>query len=120
MYNYELQLDYPEDYQPAPLYDGFDLNDREKVEVLVNEALERLSRRKSIRFTEAELLRFGGAIELTLQDDLQGVDDRKALLDYVVDNYHQALEALDKISSGIDAIRSKQESPLTFDEEERT
>lgn len=119
MYNYELQLEYPKPYPTVEFDDGFDLSNREKVKALVNEALEGLSKRENIPFTEAELLRFGRAIELTLQDDLQGVLDQKGLLDYVVDNYEQALEAVDKISSGVAAMRSKEESPLAFDEEKR-
>lgn len=120
MYNYKLQLEYPKTYPTVEFNDGFDLNDRENVKALVNEALECLSKKNSIRFSEEEVKRAGYIVESILEEGLQGVDDRKSLIGYVVDNYDNRVQTFDKISSGIDAIRSKQESHLTFDEEERT
>jgi hypothetical protein len=116
MYNYKLQFDYPKDYRPAPLDDGFDLNDSEKVKPLVDEALKCLLERKTIDSTK-DAGKAGLIVEGILEEGLQGVDDRESLLGYMVDNYERALRTFDKISSGIAAMRSKQESPLAFDEE---
>jgi len=109
MYNYKLQFGYPENYRPTRLEDGFDLNSREEVEVFTNQALQTLSKRKNIRFTPEEVVLFGAAIELTLQDDLQGIKGRERLLDYTLDNYQRAVRTIDKISRGIAARKNKEE-----------
>lgn len=110
MYNYELQLEYPKPYLTVEFDDGFDLNGREKVKALVNEALECLSKRKKIRFSEEEVLRAGGIVEGILEEGLQEIDSREELLSYVVTRYERARQTFEKISSGIAVLRRQNDS----------
>ena len=112
MYNYKLQLEYPKPYPTVEFDDGFDLNDSEKVKPLVDEALKCLLERKTIDSTK-DAGKAGLIIEGILEEGLQGVDDRKGLLGYVVNNYERALRTFDKISNGIADFRSQRVMGIT-------